>query len=416
MNDLRANGADTASNVVPLSIVSPKGLLPLPKEPGEVIAFSRTLLEWYVRDRVSKRPEVHIIPNTEVTGLLTTQDHTRVIGVRARERGESSTSTLHADLIVDASGRHSQAPQWLVELGYEAPPVETINSNLRYSSRFYAKPDQFPEEWHNLIVNGRPPHGHAGLILSVDDGRWHVTLGGMAGNVPPIDEEGFMQWAHDLPDPTIYESLRIAQPLTPIRGYGTPENHLRHFERMHKWPTGFIVTGDAVCAFNPIYGQGMTVSAMDAITLQRCLQEQQLSPRTDFEQHFQHQLAKITAPVWLLATNQDLRWSKVKLRGARPNPGLRLLHRYLDIVLSNAIVDPKLANAYFNVLILAASPSSLVRPRVVVHVLAVALKRTAKRLLGRKEDSSFALSPEALSSLRAQPGNSKPVSFIERRV
>jgi 2-polyprenyl-6-methoxyphenol hydroxylase-like FAD-dependent oxidoreductase len=85
MNDLRVNGAAIASNVVPLSIVSPKGLLPLPKEAGEVITFSRTLLEWYVRDRVSKRPEVHIIPNTEVSGLLTTQDHRRVIGVRTRE-------------------------------------------------------------------------------------------------------------------------------------------------------------------------------------------------------------------------------------------------------------------------------------------------------------------------------------------
>src|SRR5215472_2139244 len=178
---------------------------------------------------------------------------------------------------------------------------------------------------------------------------------------------------------------------------------------MQRWPTGFIVTGDAVCAFNPIYGQGMTVSAMDATTLRLCLQEQQRSPRADF----QHQLAKITAPAWLIATNQDLSWSAVMLRGARPNPGLRLLHRYLDIVLSNAIVDPKLANAYFNVLILAAPPSSLVRPRMVVHVLAVAFKRTAKRLMGRKEDSGFALSPEVLSSLRARPGRSKPVTFIE---
>jgi len=191
---------------------------------------------------------------------------------------------------------------------------------------------------------------------------------------------------------------------------------LHHFERMRRWPTGFIVTGDAVCAFNPIYGQGITVSAMDAITLQRCLQEQQRSPRADFEHHFQHQLAKITAPAWLVATNQDLRWSKVRLRGARPNPGLRLLHRYLDMVLSNAVVDPKLATAYFNVLILAAPPSSLVRPRMVVHILAVAFKRTAKRLLGRKEDSGFALSPEVLSSLRDQPGRSKPVTFIERNV
>jgi hypothetical protein len=223
MDDLRANGADTTSNVVPLAIVSPKGLLPLPKEPGEVIAFSRTLLEWHVRDRVSKRPEVRIITDTDVTGLLATQDSTRVIGIRVSKRGQRGFTTTFADLVVDASGRDSQTIRWLVELGYEAPFVETINSNLRYSSRFYAKPDQFPEEWQNLIVNGHPPHGHTGLILSVDHGRWHVTLGGMAGNVPPIDEEGFMQWAHDLPDPTIYEALRIAQPLTHIRGYGTPE-------------------------------------------------------------------------------------------------------------------------------------------------------------------------------------------------
>ena len=138
-------------------------------------------------------------------------------------------------------------------------------------------------------------------------------------------------------------------------------------------------------------------------------------PECTLSEHFQQQLAKITAPAWLLATNQDLRWSNVRLRGARPNPGLRLLHRYLDMVLSNAVVDPKLANAYFNVLILAAPPSSLVRPRMVVHVLAVALKRTAKRLIGRKEDSSFALPPEVLSSLRTRP-SSTPVSFIDRGV
>lgn len=122
MNDLRVDSAATASNMVPLAIVSPKGLLPLPKKP-ETISFSRPLLEWHVRDRVAKRPEVHIIANTEVTGLLATQDRTRVTGIQMRERGQQGrTATLHADLVVDASGRHSQAPQWLIELGYEAPP------------------------------------------------------------------------------------------------------------------------------------------------------------------------------------------------------------------------------------------------------------------------------------------------------
>jgi FAD binding domain len=163
MIDLRASGAATASNMVPLAIVSPKGLLPLPKNSSEFIAFSRPLLEWHVRDRVSARSEVHIIVNTEVTGLLATQDRTRVIGIKMSERGqEGRTTTLHADLVVDASGRYSKAPQWLVELGYESPPVETINSNLRYASRFYAKPEQFPAEWQSLIVSMRPPSGKCG--------------------------------------------------------------------------------------------------------------------------------------------------------------------------------------------------------------------------------------------------------------
>lgn len=404
LGDLVADGATTTANKAPLAIVSPKGLLPLPEKAELLINFSRPLLEWHVRDHVSKRPEVRIITNTEVTGLLATQDRTRVIGVQMRERGqEGRTSTLHADLIVDASGRHSRTPQWLVELGYEAVPVETINSGLRYASRFYAKPEQFSAEWQSLIVNGNPPHGHAGLILAVDHERWHVTLGSMAGGTAPTDEESFLERARTLSDPSIYEALRVARPLTPIRGHATPENHLHHFERLQRWPAGFIVTGDAVCAFNPIYGQGMTVSALDAMTLGRCLQEQQHSPGANFEQHFQQQLARTVADAWLIATNQDLRWPGVKLSGARPRPGLRLLHGYMDLVLYSAIVDPAIAQAYFNVLMLANPPRSLVQPRMVARVLAVAGKRAVKHLLGRDEGSGFALSPEALATLRAIP-------------
>jgi hypothetical protein len=104
------------------------------------------------------------------------------------------------------------------------------------------------------------------------------------------------------------------------------------------------------------------------------------------------------------------------LRGARPNPGLRFLRNYLDLVLFSAIVDPEVAQAYFNVLILATPPSSLVRPRIVSRVLAAATKRALKGLLRKKENPGFALSPEVLSSLRDRPATSMPVSFIERIV
>lgn len=404
MNDLAADGATSASNIVPISIVSPKGLLPLSKQPGEIINFSRCLLEWHIRDRVSKLPEVRIITNTEVTGLQTSEDRTRVVGVQIRERGqESHSTTLHADLVVDASGRHSQTPQWLVELGYEAPPIEMINSDLRYASRFYAKPEHFPAEWQNLIVNGRPPHTPAGLILSVDHERWHVTLGGMTGQYPPTDEAGFLQWARNLSDPSIYEALRVAQPLTPIRVYRTPDSHLRHFEQLQRWPSGFIVTGDAVCAFNPIYGQGMTVSAMDAMTLKRCLQEQQRSPKPDFEQRFQQQLTRTIADAWLVSTNEDLRWPGIALSGARPRPGLRLLHRYMDLVLYSAVVDPMLAHAYFSVIMMANPPRTLIHPHILTRILSVAGKRLIMRLSGHEEKPALALSPTTLASLRAMP-------------
>jgi 2-polyprenyl-6-methoxyphenol hydroxylase-like FAD-dependent oxidoreductase len=404
VNDMANNGATVVSNKVPVAIVSPKGLLPLPEKLDKIISFSRPLLEWHVRDQVSRRPQVRFVTNTEVTALLATPDCTRVIGVEMRERGaqEGRTSILHADLVVDASGRHSRTPQWLAQLGYAAPPTETINSDMRYASRFYAKPEQFPAVWQSLIVNSRPPHGHAGLILSVDHGRWHVTLGGMAGHAPPTDEEGFLECARSLPDPSIYEALRVAQPLTPIRGYGTPQNHLRHFERMARWPSGFIVTGDAVCAFNPIYGQGITVSAMEAMDLKRCLQEQQDSPRADFERRFQQQVAKTVADPWLLATNQDQRWPTVTLSGARPHPALRLLHGYMDLVLYSAVVDPVIARAYSQVVTLISPPRSLVRPRMVARVLAVAGKRVVWRILGGEEEARFALSPEALAALHAE--------------
>ena len=276
---------------------------------------------------------------------------------------------------------------------------------VKAASRFYLKPEQFPAKWQNIIINGRPPNDRGGVMLSVDRGRWHVTLGGMAGKAPPIDEEGFLQWAQELTDPSIYEAIRIAQPLTSIRGYGTPENHFRHFELMQRWPTGFIVTGDAVCAFNPIYGQGMTVCAFDAMVLKRCLrkQEQQNSPRVNFEQHFQQQLAETIATPWLLATSEDLRWPTVRLRGASQNLSLYLLRRYLDLVLYAAIIDPNIAQAYFSVIILATPLRSLISPRIAAHILAISSKRAIKRLLRGEYSCDQALSQEELSIIRSLP-------------
>lgn len=408
LDDLRADGALSVRGAVPIVIVSPAGKLPAMRQEDEFIAFSRYLLEWHVRDRLTRRPGIRIISNTEVTSLLMAQDQSRVQGVHVRERGTAGRiDILAADLIVDASGRHSHAPEWLLDLGYGQVPEESINSGIGYASRFYERPEHFPDDWQGIIINGRTPDKPvAGLILPVDNGRWHVTLGGFAGHYPPTDEEGFLQWARQLPDPSIYEALRVAKPLTPIRGYRTPQNRLRHFERLRHWPAGFMVIGDAVCAFNPIYGQGMTVSALSALTLNTVLEEQQQTPRKDFERHFQQRLAKTVATPWMIATGEDLRWPGIKLAGARPPLGIGLRHGYMNLVLKAAVERPELAGAYMAVISMMASPSLLTQPRVFALVMQTTLRRTLRRILRAGADTlptQLALSPESLAQLRAMP-------------
>jgi 2-polyprenyl-6-methoxyphenol hydroxylase-like FAD-dependent oxidoreductase len=405
LDDLRANGATIAQNAVPIVLVSPAGKLPALRQPGEFMAFSRFLLEWHVRERLRARPEIVLLEHAEVEELLANEDRSRVVGVRVRRRGTAGAAEeLRADMVVDASGRFSQAPAWLEALGYEAPPEEQINSGLGYASRFYQKPEGFPAEWQGIIVNGRPPHNpRAGLILPIEHDRWHVTMGGFANNPPPTDEAGFLQWARELPDPSIYEAIRVATPLSPIRGYRTPENRLRRFERMRRRPRGLIVTGDAVCAFNPIYGQGMTVSAMDAMALAECLTGQRGDFSPDFEQRVQQAIARTIADPWLISTGEDLRWSGVRLSGARKRLGLGLLHGYMDLVLQQATEDPIVTGAYGAVISLFAPPQALMHPRIALRVFGGALRRVIRRpAASAGETARYALSPEAIAQLRTR--------------
>lgn len=411
MGELRGAGALAGGS---LSVVTLAGKLASTELEGDGAFASRVLLEWAVRRRVAALGGVGFVRATEVTGLTTTADGGRVTGVRLRPRGgEGDTkdavrgapgvlgADLEADLVVDASGRRSRAPRWLEDLGYDAPPEETVNSGLGYASRFYEKPEGFPGEWDGIIINARPPgNPRAGLILPIESGKWHVTLAGYAENYPPTDERGFMRWARDLPDPSLYESIRVARPITPIRAYRTPTNRLRHFEKMVSRPEGFIATGDSVCAFNPIYGQGMTTSALDALVLDESLRRQKRRPRPGFEDRFQRDVSRTVAAPWLVATGEDLRWEGVKVDGAASGVGTGFIHRYTNVLLRRAVTDAVASEAYHDVIQMLARPRSLFKPGVALRVLREALTPTVER----DGASEPALSPEALAGLRARPG------------
>ncbi len=360
--------------------LSPVGWGPRFQSGVVTISCSRDLLEWNVRRRLAVSDRVRLIEERGVIGLLPNADRTGVIGVRTLPRGHAGdkpgeTEDLHADLIVDASGRGSHAPQWLAALDYPTPRETAINSYLGYASRIYAPPANFQADWKALLLQTKPPNmARAGGLLPLEGKRWMVTLGGAARDYPPTDEAGFLEFARSLRSPILYESIQGAEPLSPIYGYRRTENRLRHYEAMARWPERFVVLGDAACVFNPIYGQGMTTAAMAALTLNRCLKES----RSDgglgrLARRYQQQLARTNADAWLMATGEDFRYPTTE--GGHRDWTTRLMHRYMDEVLLLAAERADVYATFVKVLHLVKPPAALFRPGI--------LARVAMRAAGR---------------------------------
>jgi 2-polyprenyl-6-methoxyphenol hydroxylase-like FAD-dependent oxidoreductase len=346
---------------------------------------SRELLEWSIHRRVAATPNVRFEEASDVTGLLPNAGNRGVAGVELRRRdgprgAGTGRETLAADLVVDASGRDSRAPRWLEALGYPRPRETTVNSFLGYASRYYARPSGCRPDWKGVVVQRRPPRGtRGGVVFPLEGDRWIVTLAGAARDYPPIDEADFLEFARSLPSPIVYDSIKDAVALSPVWGYRRTENRLRHYDRLVRRPERFLVIGDAVCAFNPVYGQGMAVCAEGARVLDRCLRAQ---PRpagdlTGLARRFQRELARSNAAPWLMATGEDFRYPTTE--GGRPGPAIRLVHRYLDRVLAVAAGDREVQRAFLEVMHLLRPPATLFRPDTAIRVLAGRRTRARSR-------------------------------------
>jgi 2-polyprenyl-6-methoxyphenol hydroxylase-like FAD-dependent oxidoreductase len=342
----------------------------------QILSCSRELLDWTLRRRLEQSAKVRLATGYEATSL--TSANGWITGVRLRTRPSSATdrggqeSELAADFVVDATGRSSHLPQWLAEIGRTTPRETVVNSFLGYASRNYAMPADFSADWKLLFVQPKPPDGRrGGVLLPIEGDRWAVSLTGAGRDYPPLDEDGFLEFARSLRSPVLYQAIERAEPLTPIRGYQRTENRRRHYEKLRDLPDRLVVLGDAACALNPAYAHGMTVSAIEAHALRRGLQEGPQTARDDpvagVSRRVQRQVAQSAKAAWLIATSSDLRYASTE--GARPDPITRLVQRYLDRTLWAACGDPQLATVLLDVLNLAATPNSMLRPRVVYRTL-----------------------------------------------
>jgi 2-polyprenyl-6-methoxyphenol hydroxylase-like FAD-dependent oxidoreductase len=342
--------------------------------PGDLrlLASTRDLIDWCVRGRVAALPNVRIQPGAYVAGLIREPYGDRVVGVRLRSRSDDlefdgDGAELGADLVVVADGRNSRLPEWLTALGYGPLEETVVNSFQGYASRFYRPPAEFDSDWKALYIQQAPPGDpRGGLVSPVEGGRWHVSLVGGDGQYPPTDDAGFLAFARSLRSPALYEAIARAEPLTPIAGQRATENRWRHYDRIGRLPDGVVAVGDAVCAFNPVYGQGMTAAALGAEVLDRWLREDPSHRSPGRSRDFQRRLARAIATAWQLSSGADYGFRTTE--GPPQGRVARLTGCYIAGVMRASTRLPWVRRRLAEVLHLLRPPSALFGPGVLARV------------------------------------------------
>lgn len=323
--------------------------------------FSRPLLEHVLRQRVRALEPVTLRDGLTVTGLRTVPPG-KVTGVRVKN-GDGEDE-IAADLVVDASGRSSHLPQWLAALGLPSPRTTTVDAQVGYASHTYSYPEgQAPPSWMGVLQPLRAPDFHKGCYaIQIENKALHVTLHGANGTQLPHSDGEFLSFAKTLRGP-VADTIASLTPTSAVRRYARTVNRKIAYHRLASWPDGLIALGDSVCTFNPAYGQGMTIAALEARLLEQMLSNR--PARTPLDgQAFQKRLARVTASSWLMATTPDRAWDQSRLSWP-VRAGNWFMNRLIDTVPH----DPQLYTAFSGLFHMTAGPLTLADPRLLSRVL-----------------------------------------------
>jgi 2-polyprenyl-6-methoxyphenol hydroxylase-like FAD-dependent oxidoreductase len=329
-----------------------------------VLAVSRPLLEWYLRQRLLTDDRIQVLEHTSVLDLSFSADDRRVNGAIVSDRDGGPPRLLAGRLVVDASGRGSRTPEWVGRRGFAPPPEEVRRIDKQYASREFRRTPA-PGQPVVRAVGATRATPRGGIILAAEGDRWMVSLSGINGERPPLELPDFRAWARSLVAPDVADALEDLTPVGEGARYRFPANRRRRYERLALFPEGLLVIGDALCAFDPVFGQGMTVAAVEAEELDRCLAADRPG---SLARRFHQRCAEHIDTPWTIAAGDTISGN-----GHQPL-GERIIDRYVGRLVRAAESDPVLAAAFLRVNHLVEPPSHLMRPPLVARVLRASMR------------------------------------------
>jgi 2-polyprenyl-6-methoxyphenol hydroxylase-like FAD-dependent oxidoreductase len=320
---------------------------------------SRPLFESAARRHAFETSGLQIRSECHFLDYLTDDAGTAITGVQFRNE-DGETETLDADLVVDATGRTSRTHRWLADRGYPTPSVDHVTVDLAYSTVVLERP---ADDTRAYLCAPAAPDSRGGTVVPIENDELLVTLFGMHGDHPPTDRAGYIEFAEELASPEVATLLKERQWISDdIARYPFPSSQWRHYEELDRFPDGLAVTGDAIASFNPIYGQGMSAAALDALQLHHTIAE----GGDDIGLRFFERMEPHIETIWRTAVGSDFEFDETE--GPKPF-GSGLFNRYVSRVIETAHTDPAVSAEFARVLRLEKPPKTLLRPGVAARVL-----------------------------------------------